>query len=310
MVRIRGYPGAVRAVELFHGYEWLGRQLVVRFDTGEGISMQPHSVPGPQGPVVEYGFPMDRRLIYVANLPFSTQWQELKDYLRPAGNILRADVATGHDGRSQGWGTALFATEGDAEQAVNMFDNQVFEGRIIQLRWERAREIPQPMGQPVSNYPSTPSMSSSYNLSMSPGGYASSTYTATPYESPYVQRAMYPFSYQQWQQPWEQPMLSPHGPSMVPSMLPNSAALPQTGYFSQPMSDSRQATSYQHLTDQMEYMQVEEKANLPYYAEPTCARGSPYQHLVEQTEYVVPSSSSTPMPPRMSRTPLSTKSEG
>ena len=37
---------------------------------------------------------------------------------RKAGNIIRADVAHGYDGRSRGFGSVLFATPEDAKTAI------------------------------------------------------------------------------------------------------------------------------------------------------------------------------------------------
>ncbi|CAJ0834232.1 1494_t:CDS:10 [Entrophospora sp. SA101] len=61
------------------------------------------------------------RLLFVGNLPFNCQWQDLKDLFRNAGNIIRADVSTNYDGRSRGFGTVLFATSEDARNAVSPF---------------------------------------------------------------------------------------------------------------------------------------------------------------------------------------------
>ncbi|KAI0294450.1 hypothetical protein BC826DRAFT_1091667 [Russula brevipes] len=105
---------AGRAVDMFNGYSWQSRVLEVRLDRlpsdfdnfSRGIS----------------------RNLFVGNvgllmvLPFHCQWQDLKDLFRQAGTILRADVALGQDGRSRGFGTVVFATEHDAERAVNMFN--------------------------------------------------------------------------------------------------------------------------------------------------------------------------------------------
>ena len=44
---------------------------------------------------------------------------------RSAGNILRADVTLGPDGRSRGFGTVLFATAEDAIRAVDIFNGFV-----------------------------------------------------------------------------------------------------------------------------------------------------------------------------------------
>ncbi|KAI0355875.1 RNA-binding domain-containing protein [Trametes cingulata] len=62
------------------------------------------------------------RNLFVGNLPFHIQWQDLKDLFRQAGAVQRADVALGADGRSRGFGTVSFANEADAERAVRMFN--------------------------------------------------------------------------------------------------------------------------------------------------------------------------------------------
>ncbi|KAF8888533.1 hypothetical protein BD779DRAFT_1439874 [Infundibulicybe gibba] len=62
------------------------------------------------------------RNLFVGNLPFHCQWQDLKDLFRQAGTILRADVALGPDGRSRGFGTVSFATDFDAERALQLFN--------------------------------------------------------------------------------------------------------------------------------------------------------------------------------------------
>ncbi|EGG11856.1 uncharacterized protein MELLADRAFT_32734, partial [Melampsora larici-populina 98AG31] len=70
-------------------------------------------------------------------LPFNCQWQDLKDLFRNAGNILRADVAMGIDGRSRGFGTVLFATMDDAKNAVRMYDGHELNGRILKVHFDK-----------------------------------------------------------------------------------------------------------------------------------------------------------------------------
>ena len=70
-------------------------------------------------------------------MPFSTQWQDLKDLLRPAGRIIRADIALAPDGRSKGWGTAVFATTQEAQHAIDTFDGCEVDGRAIKVRWDK-----------------------------------------------------------------------------------------------------------------------------------------------------------------------------
>ncbi|TFK73543.1 RNA-binding domain-containing protein [Pluteus cervinus] len=164
---------AQRAVEMFNGYLWQSRTLEVRpdrlppdFDNPGGNPVAPPGSAGsntsafPLPPHMDvhalglsgpsenldqlslYGHPHELgssstaacRNLFVGNLPFHCQWQDLKDLFRQAGTILRADVALSQDGRSRGFGTVVFATESDAERAVKMFNGFVFPGtgkRII-----------------------------------------------------------------------------------------------------------------------------------------------------------------------------------
>lgn len=83
-------------------------------------NQHPNQFQSPQnqqpGPSSYYG-----RVLFVGNLPFHCQWQDLKDLFRAAGNIQRADVALGPEGRSRGFGTVLFSTVEDAQNAVRIY---------------------------------------------------------------------------------------------------------------------------------------------------------------------------------------------
>lgn len=47
--------------------------------------------------------------VFVSNLAYEVSWQDLKDHMRHAGNVLRADIIVGPDGRSKGLGTVEFS---------------------------------------------------------------------------------------------------------------------------------------------------------------------------------------------------------
>lgn len=94
-------------------------------------------------------------------MPFSTQWQDLKDLLRPAGRILRADIALAPDGRSKGWGTAVFATPQEAQNAIDTFDGWEVDGRIIKVRWDKYQGSTSSASQPSPQLaPATAGLSS------------------------------------------------------------------------------------------------------------------------------------------------------
>ncbi|KAF8970529.1 hypothetical protein BGZ46_010425 [Entomortierella lignicola] len=77
------------------------------------------------------------RQIYIANLPYSVNWKDLKDMFRRAGPVDRADVFTTHDGRSKGSGTVSFDRSSDVTRAVSMFNGYEWHGRRIEVREDK-----------------------------------------------------------------------------------------------------------------------------------------------------------------------------
>lgn len=59
--------------------------------------------------------------IVVQGVPFAYAWQELKDLFKPLGAV-KADIVMGSDRRSKGWGTVLFDSETDAENAIKVME--------------------------------------------------------------------------------------------------------------------------------------------------------------------------------------------
>ncbi|KAF9047727.1 hypothetical protein BJ165DRAFT_1344497 [Panaeolus papilionaceus] len=75
--------------------------------------------------------------LYVGNLPYQAGWQDLKDLFRAAGNIIRADINIGADGRPKGSGTVVFETAKDAQQAISMYHGFDWYGRTLEVREDR-----------------------------------------------------------------------------------------------------------------------------------------------------------------------------
>ncbi|WFC99661.1 hypothetical protein MYAM1_002406 [Malassezia yamatoensis] len=104
-----------------------------------------------QHPVLP-SLPFPGRVLFIGNLPFHCQWQDLKDLFRAAGNIQRADVALNADGRSRGFGTVLFASPEDAQNAVRLYHGYEFNGRALKVHFDRLAHY-----GPVHGVPSEPS---------------------------------------------------------------------------------------------------------------------------------------------------------
>ncbi|WFD34464.1 hypothetical protein MCUN1_001305 [Malassezia cuniculi] len=97
-----------------------------------------HLMPAPGQPMNGANqLPFPGRVLFIGNLPFHCQWQDLKDLFRAAGNIQRADVALNADGRSRGFGTVLFASPADAQNAVRLFHGYEYGGRTLKVHFDR-----------------------------------------------------------------------------------------------------------------------------------------------------------------------------
>ncbi|KAL9053265.1 MAG: hypothetical protein Q9162_004873 [Coniocarpon cinnabarinum] len=80
------------------------------------------------------------RLVYVRELPYTVGWQDLKDFFRQAamtGNIVRADVNIGPDGRPKGTGIVAFDNSNDAMNAIQNFNGYEWQGRQLEVREDR-----------------------------------------------------------------------------------------------------------------------------------------------------------------------------
>ncbi|KAF9652568.1 RNA-binding domain-containing protein [Thelephora ganbajun] len=99
-----------------------------------------HAAPPPRPPHHDhFGQPGSNpgNQLYVGNLPYQAGWQDLKDLFRSAGNIIRADINIGADGRPKGSGTVIFETAKDAQQAVSMYNGFDWYGRTLEVREDR-----------------------------------------------------------------------------------------------------------------------------------------------------------------------------
>jgi RNA recognition motif-containing protein len=76
------------------------------------------------------------RRVYVGNLSWSVQSQDLTTHMAAAGTVLHARVL-GSSGRSKGCGVVEFATEDDAQRAIEMLHDTELDGRKIFVREDR-----------------------------------------------------------------------------------------------------------------------------------------------------------------------------
>ncbi|KAL3921083.1 MAG: hypothetical protein SGILL_002935, partial [Bacillariaceae sp.] len=143
---------ASRAIDRLDGVELRGRRLDVHWDR-DASSYRDSSFRG--GEQRQQPPPPPRRdggghrrekagedgsggsQLYVGNIPFETKWYELKDLFKQSGRVDKADVIEGVDGRKKGFGIVRFFNEDDAQNAINLLNDTDFNGRRIDVRWDR-----------------------------------------------------------------------------------------------------------------------------------------------------------------------------
>ena len=78
------------------------------------------------------------RLLYVGNIPWRSSWQDIKDYFREVGSVIRVDIPMDKaTRRSRGFATVLFEKKEDALAAIDRLNNTEMGGRSITVRLDQ-----------------------------------------------------------------------------------------------------------------------------------------------------------------------------
>ncbi|CAI5711248.1 hypothetical protein KXD40_001512 [Peronospora effusa] len=133
LVEYASQEEAAKAIAELNGTELEGRVIFVREDRepeGGSISKFAKRAAAPRG--VGEG-----RQLYVGNLPWDTNSQQLKDLFRTVGDVERADIAEYPDGRSRGFGIIRYTNAADASQAIERLNGLEVESRLIEVRLDK-----------------------------------------------------------------------------------------------------------------------------------------------------------------------------
>lgn len=78
--------------------------------------------------------------LYVGNLPYTIQDQDLEDLFAQYGNVVSANVIMDRTtGRSKGFGFVEMQEDNDAEGAIHALDGKEFEGRTLTVSEAKPR---------------------------------------------------------------------------------------------------------------------------------------------------------------------------
>lgn len=85
--------------------------------------------------------------LYVGGLPYATTQDELQNAFAQAGNVTSAIIIVDKmSGRSKGFGFVEFASDEDAQKAIEMFNGKDFQGRNLTVNEARPMEPRAPRG--------------------------------------------------------------------------------------------------------------------------------------------------------------------
>ena len=129
IVRFNTTEEASAAIADFNGFEHEGRQLSARFDVPRQArpARAPRAGGGGGGGFSKRGVPNSS--IFVRNLPENYTWTDLKE-LFGALSPEFADVKTGPDGFSRGWGIVRFSDASAAVAAIEQFNGYTIPGSL------------------------------------------------------------------------------------------------------------------------------------------------------------------------------------
>lgn len=71
--------------------------------------------------------------VRVENLPFSINWQALKDMFKECGEVSRADIDVNAMGQSTGTGEIVFPYEDTMRRAIEKYNNYEIEGKTLKV---------------------------------------------------------------------------------------------------------------------------------------------------------------------------------
>ncbi|BGP24410.1 heterogeneous nuclear ribonucleoprotein M [Rhodotorula toruloides] len=78
--------------------------------------------------------------VYVGNLAFGVKWNDLKDFMREAGNVVFAEIMLLPNGMSKGCGVVEYSTPEEAQRAIRELSDQQLLGRPVFVREDREDE--------------------------------------------------------------------------------------------------------------------------------------------------------------------------
>jgi len=128
LVRYANAKQAQRAINELTGTYLNGRSIFVREDREHGKGGHKGGAGAGE---------LSGTTVFVGNLSWQTSWQDLKDHMKSAGEVEKADILTRSDGKHSGAGLVTFKTKEAAKKAMKELTDSSLNGRLIFVREDR-----------------------------------------------------------------------------------------------------------------------------------------------------------------------------
>jgi len=145
--------GAKDAIETLYDRDIDGRPIFVRFDKEPHRNDKVGGTGGGNGRGIRFDEPVfspnsnmamkirnnakPNTCVFVGNLPWSAEWQEVKDICAKFGKVERADVEQEDGGRSKGCAVVVFSNAQGAKKCINQLNGATYEDRELEVRLDR-----------------------------------------------------------------------------------------------------------------------------------------------------------------------------
>lgn len=123
---------ALRAISLLSNSMLHDRQIMVREDREDSSYSK-----GRGGTSFLGGNASEGTRVVLHGLPYRLAWQDLKDFARQAGQVVRADIMSNPDGSSKGYGVVVYESPEVAAKAVSQLTGATLEGRVITVKYDK-----------------------------------------------------------------------------------------------------------------------------------------------------------------------------
>merc|ERR1712205_146695 len=79
-------------------------------------------------------------VLFVGNLTWTTEDQELRDFIAKYGTVVSCDTGDVRNGRKRGWAIVEMGSADEAAYVINTLNNADFEGRPLNIRIDNKPE--------------------------------------------------------------------------------------------------------------------------------------------------------------------------